>query len=70
MTRARPWLFGIGILAFLVGMLWVGQGLGYVRWPSSSFMIGQHEWTTRGSILAAGGLLLILAARRGGRGRR
>ena len=69
MMRARPWLFGIGALAFLVGMLWVGQGLGYVRWPSSSFMIGQHAWTTRGSFLAAGGLLLILAARRGGRGR-
>lgn len=35
----------IGILALLTGLLWTGQGLGFVRWPASSFMIAQ----TRGS---------------------
>ena len=29
----------IGIVALAMGLLWMGQGLGYVRWPASSFMI-------------------------------
>ena len=54
----------VGVLLALVGLLWVGQGLGYVNWPASSFMIDQRPWADRGAVVAAIGLLLVLAARR------
>ena len=54
----------VGILAVLMGLLWVGQGLGIVDWPASSFMIGERSWVTRGALLAFVGLILIVASRR------
>ncbi|HEY8435039.1 MAG TPA: hypothetical protein VIK68_10580 [Sphingomicrobium sp.] len=54
----------VGVLALLVGLLWVGQGMGLVHWPASSFMIDQRPWVTRGAILAFVGLVLILVSRR------
>ena len=54
----------VGLLALLVGLLWVGQGMGLVNWPASSFMIDQRAWVTRGAILAFVGLVLILVSRR------
>ncbi len=57
-------LLVIGVLALLVGLLWVGQGLGYVHWPASSFMLDQRPWADRGAALAVLGLVLILIARR------
>lgn len=60
----RTALLILGLLAFLVGLLWVGQGAGLVQWPASSFMIDQRPWVTRGAILAVVGLILIAASRR------
>jgi hypothetical protein len=53
-----------GVLAVLVGLLWVGQGTGLVHWPASSFMIDQRPWVTRGAILAVVGLVLVLVSRK------
>ena len=53
-----------GVLATLMGLLWIGQGLGYVHWPASSFMIDQRPWAMRGAILAVVGVALIIFARR------
>ncbi|MEH3159189.1 MAG: hypothetical protein PGN08_09840 [Sphingomonas taxi] len=64
MRRARPVLLSIGVMLTLVGMLWIGQGLGYVHWPQSSFMLDQRPWADRGAAVAVTGLLLILVARR------
>ncbi|WP_380787402.1 hypothetical protein [Sphingomonas sp. R86521] len=64
MSRLRPILYVVGVLCTLTGLLWIGQGLGYVHWPQSSFMLDQRPWADRGAILAALGLALILAARR------
>ena len=64
MRKLRPVLMILGVLLALMGLLWIGQGLGYVRWPASSFMIDQRPWVNRGTILAVLGLVLILAARR------
>ncbi len=62
--KLRPILIVIGVLCALMGFLWIGQGLGYVHWPRSSFMLDQRPWADRGAALAVLGLVLILAARR------
>jgi hypothetical protein len=53
-----------GILALLMGLLWIGQGLGFIHWPASSFMLDQRPWATRGLILAGIGVILIGLSRR------
>jgi hypothetical protein len=57
-------LLTLGVLALLVGLLWIGQGTGTVNWPQSSFMIRQVEWAYFGIVLAILGLILIWRARR------
>ncbi len=54
----------IGVFALLMGLLWVGQGLGMIHWPASSFMLDQRPWATRGAILAVVGLALIVFAKK------
>lgn len=60
----RMFIFVLGIFAVLMGALWIGQGVGFVNWPASSFMIDQRPWVTRGAFLAIFGLVLIAASRR------
>ncbi len=50
----------IGVLLLLVGLVWVGQGLGYIK---GSFMTGDMKWfwigigmIVVGVVLGAGGL--------------
>lgn len=62
--RLRPVLMVAGALLALMGLLWIGQGLGYIQWPRSSFMLDQRAWADRGAGVAALGLVLILVARR------
>ena len=57
-------LMAAGTVLTLVGLLWIGQGLGYVNWPASSFMIDQRPWANRGAVVAVIGLALILVGRR------
>ena len=38
-----------GIAAVAMGLLWIGQALGYIRWPASSFMIDKTPWALRGA---------------------
>ncbi|MBI0474673.1 hypothetical protein D9601_04775 [Sphingomonas sp. MA1305] len=64
MRRLRPILVAVGVLLALTGALWIGQGLGYIHWPQSSFMLDQRIWADRGSAVTVLGLLLILVARR------
>ncbi|KTE01610.1 MAG: hypothetical protein ACT6QT_07830 [Sphingopyxis sp.] len=54
----------VGIAAILVGGLWVLQGLDIVRWPASSFMLGDTTWTRNGVILAVVGIVLLWFARK------
>lgn len=69
MRALRPVLLAAGVVATLMGLLWIGQGLGYIRWPASSFMIDDRTWTNNGVVLAVVGLALILIARRASRRR-
>ncbi|MEH2469069.1 putative membrane protein [Nitrobacteraceae bacterium AZCC 2161] len=54
----------LGLLAFVIGLLWIGQGTGLVAWPRSSFMISQMQWAWYGAGLAVVGLGLMWLARR------
>ncbi|CAN5335108.1 hypothetical protein BH11PSE4_BH11PSE4_37180 [soil metagenome] len=54
----------IGILALLIGLLWIGQGTGLVNWPQSSFMIQQTQWAWYGAALSVVGVGLIWRSRR------
>ncbi len=54
----------IGVIALLMGLLWIGQGLGVIKWPASSFMIDVRPWAIRGSALALVGVILIWRSRR------
>ena len=60
----RTALLTFGLLALLIGLLWIGQGTGLVAWPQSSFMISQIQWAWYGAALAAVGLILIWRGRR------
>jgi hypothetical protein len=58
----------LGLLCLFVGILWVGQGAGVIRWPSDSFMIDQRGWTIVGAgLVAIGGALVLLGRRMGPR---
>ena len=53
---------GLGIVLILVGLLWTGQGIG---WIGGSFMTGQGRWLSIGLATAAAGVALFAwAARR------
>ncbi|MFM5906878.1 MAG: hypothetical protein ACKOPO_04730 [Novosphingobium sp.] len=54
----------IGVLAMAMGLLWIGQGLGIIMWPSSSFMLADRQWAVNGAILAAVGAFLVWLGRR------
>jgi hypothetical protein len=64
MRIVRIVLLVAGILAVLIGLVWIGQGTGYFPYPRSSFMIDQMPWAYRGGILAVVGLAAILVSRR------
>jgi hypothetical protein len=52
-----------GIVAVLMGLLWIAQGAGLVHWPASSFMIDQRPWIARGAVLTVVGVIIIVASR-------
>lgn len=54
----------LGVVATAIGLLFVGQGTGYIAWPSESFMISQGKWAWYGAGIAIVGLLLVGWARR------
>ena len=54
----------VGILALLLGLLWIGQGTGYVHWPATSVMISVIKWAYYGACFVVVGLILIWYSRR------
>ena len=51
-----------GVLLALVGLVWIGQGLGLLR--GSSFMVDDVRWAVAGVIAVAIGTVLVVSARR------
>lgn len=56
--RGRPVLIGLGVVAILIGLVWVGQGLNLIP---GSFMTGDPKWFVIGAVVALGGVLLVIA---------
>jgi hypothetical protein len=64
----RRVLLIIGSLLALMGLVWIGQGLGYFRYPERSAMIDQTPWAWRGLGLAVVGLTIVIVSWRIQRG--
>ncbi|WP_076263796.1 hypothetical protein [Intrasporangium flavum] len=59
--KRSPYLIALGVLLFLVGVLWTLQGLGVV---GGSAMSGVTLWAVIGPVVALGGIALALWPRR------
>ena len=59
-------LVGVGALLLVAGVIWGGQGLGYI---GGSPMTGQTLWAVVGPITALFGLVLLVLGLRGAKGR-
>jgi len=57
-TAAR-WL--VGVVVILVGLVWIGQGVGAI---GGSFMSGEAVWAVIGAMMVVLGLALLRGARR------
>ncbi|GAA2105562.1 hypothetical protein GCM10009841_24450 [Microlunatus panaciterrae] len=58
----KPLLAGLGGLAVLIGLLWIGQGAGLI---GGSFMTGSNTWLVIGIVALVVGLLVVLLSTRG-----
>lgn len=56
----------LGVLAILIGAVWMGQGLNLIP---GSFMTGDPTWFVIGAVVALVGLLLVFVASRRTSGR-
>ena len=54
----------VGIVACMIGLVWIGQGTGYFPYPERSFMISQMPWAYRGAALFVIGAALVWLGRR------
>ncbi len=52
----------LGVLLVLVGLVWIGQGLGLLR--GSSFMVDDMRWAAAGVVAVVAGAVLLVRARR------
>lgn len=57
----RPTVVVLGVLLILIGLVWIGQGLGFVK---GSFMTGAMLWAWIGAGTALVGAGLVSAATR------
>ena len=57
----RPTRLVLAAVLALVGIVWLGQGLGFIE---GSFMTGSLFWAAVGVVLLAGAVLLVLLERR------
>jgi len=62
----RLGLLVVGVLVLLTGLVWVGQGLGYIK---GSFMTGDMKWFWIGCVMVVVGAVVGAGAWRTGRGR-
>ncbi|THD75135.1 MAG: hypothetical protein E7812_17855 [Phenylobacterium sp.] len=51
----------LGVLMVLVGCVWILQGINVLP---GSFMTGQMQWAIYGAVVAVGGIIVVIWARR------
>lgn len=56
----RPTRLVLAAVLALVGIVWLGQGLGFI---AGSFMTGNLFWAAVGAVLLAGAVVLVLRER-------
>jgi uncharacterized membrane protein len=59
----------IGIVMAAVGLVWLGEGIGYIPSADTPRIMPLHPWTYGGIALALAGLGMIAVSRRVGRRR-
>lgn len=57
----------VAVIVGLVGLVWLGQGLGYIP---GSFMSGSQFWATVGTLLLVVAVALVILEARRARGAR
>ena len=57
----RPTRLVLAAVLALVGLVWIGQGLGFI---GGSFMTGSLPWAAIGTALLAGAAILVAGERR------
>lgn len=55
----------VGVMAVVIGLVWIGQGAGFFPYPASSLMINHPSWAYGGVVLSVAGIAAILISRRG-----
>ena len=60
MKTRKVLLLVASVFVLLIGLIWMGQGAGYIQYPPESFMINQSQWIWRGALVAAAGLIGVL----------
>ena len=60
----RKLLLVVGFLVLAIGLLWIGQGTGVIKWPPSSFMISQINGPDMAPRSPRLGLILIWQSKR------
>jgi hypothetical protein len=59
--RALGWRVPLGLVLVLVGLVWTGQGIG---WLKGSVMTGVTLWAVIGPLVALAGLALVVTGAR------
>ena len=62
MTPVAKVIWLVIVLLTVVGLVWLGQGIGAI---GGSFMSGEPLWAIIGALMLVGAAVLIIAARRG-----
>ena len=60
----RTLLAFLGIILLIAGVVFMGQGSGYIPYPAESFMISQTRWIYYGAAIAIVGALILISALR------
>jgi hypothetical protein len=57
-------LTAVGVILFLAGIIFMGQGSRYFPYPAESFMVGASQWIYYGGGIAAAGVVILAIASR------